>query len=105
MQSGATDVEAAEDAALAAITRESERAMQQLDTAITSSWELLDGAPDPADPDLLAADRLLAAASQRAAAMAKALDAAAAQRLLRGGSSSTGNEGKPQGRRGRAADK
>lgn len=30
------------DAALAAITRESERAMQQLDTAIGSSWELLD---------------------------------------------------------------
>ena len=48
---------------------------------------------DPADPRLLAADRRLAAASQRAQAMYKALDAAAAQRLLGGDSSSNGAEG------------
>lgn len=142
-----------ESAALAAITKESERAMEQLDDAITSSWELLEvgrcaaqcwaawacwavmtprraawrctrpaqapcrtlqraapcapwllttlmhvpawhrpqGTNDPADPELLAADRVLAAASQRAAAMNKALEAAAAQRLLGDG----GKDGKP----------
>lgn len=84
----------AEDVVLAAITRESERAMHQLDAAISSSWELLEGVEvDPADPRLLAADRRLAAASQRAQAMYKALDAAAAQRLLGGDSSSNRADG------------
>lgn len=49
------------------------------------------GSDDPADPQLLAADRLLAAASQRAAAMAKALDAAKAQRLLGDGGAGGGH--------------
>ena len=47
--------------------------------------ELLEGAADPASPELLAADRLVAAAAQRAAAMGKALRAASELKLLQDG--------------------
>lgn len=52
-----------------------------------SSMALLEGSADPASPELLAADRVVAAAAQRAAAMGKALRAAAELKLLQDGGS------------------
>ena len=44
------------------------------------SIELLDSGGDPASPEMLAADRLVAAAAQRATTMTKAFDVASTQR-------------------------
>lgn len=61
----------------AALMLVAEGAMDELDAAVTSSFELISQGIDPADPDMLAADRKVAAAAQRAAAMKKAVDATA----------------------------
>ena len=78
---------------LAAISRAADRALQQLDAAVTASMELLDGS-DPASPELLVADRVVAAAARRATAMTKALDAAGQQLLLSDQSGVGGGKGK-----------
>jgi hypothetical protein len=46
------------------------------------SADLQGSLDDPASPELLAADRVVAAAAQRAAVMVKALDAAASSKLI-----------------------
>ncbi len=52
--------------------------LQELDLAITESMKLLDaeGSSGVATPAMIEADRMVAAAARRAAAMSKALDAA-----------------------------
>lgn len=84
-----------EDAELqASISRAADKAMQQLDSAVTRSLDLLGATADPAAPELLAADRLVAAAAKRATTMNRALDAAREVKMLpgngRGGSRSGG---------------
>lgn len=96
-----------EEAAVAAISRAADRALQQLDAAVSASMEMLDSSGDPASPDLLAADRVVAAAARRASVMSKALDAAASQKLLpsteeEGGGGGKGAGAKGAGRRKRA---
>jgi hypothetical protein len=51
------------------------RALEDLDQAISQSLELLGGAADPAAPEALAADRVIAANARRALALMKALQA------------------------------
>lgn len=65
-----------DDDPVATLTRVAEVALSDLDRAVTSSLELLDTIDDPASPAMLAADRKVAAASQRLATMSRALDAA-----------------------------
>lgn len=65
-----------DDDPVATLTRVANVAFSDLDGAVTSSLELLDIIDDPASPAMLAADRKVAAASQRVAAMSRALDAA-----------------------------
>lgn len=69
-------------AALDAITSAADRALDQLDAAVVMSADLQGSLDDPASPELLAADRVVAAAAQRAAVMVKALDAAASSKLI-----------------------
>lgn len=72
-----------EDAELqASISRAADKAMQQLDAAVGRSLDLLGATADPAAPELLAADRLVAAAAKRATTMNRALDAAREVKLL-----------------------
>lgn len=71
-----------DEVAAAAISKAADRAMQQLDSAVSKSLDLLTGTNDPATPELLAADRQVAAAARRAATMNKALDAAKEAKLL-----------------------
>ena len=52
-----------------------EAALAELSAAVERSLDLLDTIQDPTAPEVLAADRVLAAASQRAAAMTAALQA------------------------------
>lgn len=61
---------------VATISKAADKAMQQLDDAVSRSLDLLGNSSDPAAPELLAADRLLAAAAKRATTMHKALEAA-----------------------------
>ncbi|PRW59906.1 carbohydrate-binding module family 20 [Chlorella sorokiniana] len=61
---------------VATISKAADKAMQQLDDAVSRSLDLLGTSNDPAAPELLAADRLLAAAAKRATTMHKALEAA-----------------------------
>lgn len=49
-------------------------ALERLEAAVSMSMDLMETSADPASPELLAADRMVAAAAQRAAAMTKALD-------------------------------
>ena len=56
--------------------------MQQLDATVSASLQMIEEGADPADPDLLAADRQVAAAAQRAAALSRALEAAASPKVL-----------------------
>jgi len=65
-----------DDDPVATLTRAANVALSDLDGAVTSSLELLNTIDDPASPAMLAADRKVAAASQRVAAMSRALDAA-----------------------------
>lgn len=67
--------------AVAAISATATSALEQLEAAVNMSLELLEISGDVASPDMLAADRLVAAAAQRAATMTKALDVASTQRL------------------------
>lgn len=64
--------------AVEAISRATDKALVQLDAAISMSLDLMRHASDPACVELLAADRMVAAASHRAMTMSKALDAASA---------------------------
>lgn len=59
-----------------------EQAMQRLDTAITSSTELLDSLYDPASLEAFEADRRVAAAARKAIALTRALTAADPRRSL-----------------------
>lgn len=66
------------DDAVAAISSAANSALEQLEATVAMSMKLCEESEDPGSPELLAADRLVAAASQRAAAMSKALDVASA---------------------------
>ncbi|KAL4458565.1 hypothetical protein ABPG75_013430 [Micractinium tetrahymenae] len=94
-----------EDAELqASISRAADKAMQQLDAAVTRSLDLLGATADPSAPELLAADRLVAAAAKRATTMNRALDAAREVKLLPGnGRSGSGSRSGSGTRRRRAA--
>jgi hypothetical protein len=86
------------------ITRAADKAMKQLDAAVSRSFDLLSQSVDPAAPELLAADRQVAAAAKRAATMNKALDATKEVKLLPPtGAKAAG--GKQPTRRRRAASK
>lgn len=95
-----------EDAELqASISRAADKAMHQLDAAVSRSLDLLGATADPAAPELLAADRLVAAAAKRATTMNRALDAAREVKLLPGsnGRSGGGSRSGSGTRRRRAA--
>lgn len=78
-----------EDAELqASISKAADKAMQQLDAAVTRSMDLLGTTADPGAPELLAADRLVAAAAKRATTMNRALDSAKEAKLLGSGKGS-----------------
>ena len=86
------------------ITRAADKAMKQLDAAVSRSFDLLSQSVDPAAPELLAADRQVAAAAKRAATMNKALDATKEVKLLPPtGAKAAGS--KQPARRRRAASK
>jgi hypothetical protein len=63
------------EAGLAAVAAARARALEDLDQAISQSLELLGGPTDPAAPEALAADRVIAANARRALALMKALQA------------------------------
>jgi hypothetical protein len=65
-----------ESDAVAAISTAAGSALEQLEAAVNMSLELLESSEDVASADLLAADRMVAAAEQRSRAMIKALDVA-----------------------------
>jgi len=65
------------EAGLAAVAAARARALEDLDQAISQSLELLGGPTDPAAPEALAADRVIAANARRALALMKALQARA----------------------------
>lgn len=69
-------------AVLNTMTKQADRAMQQLDKAVGRSMDLLASSADPAAPELLAADRLLAAAAKRATTMHRALEAVKEAKIL-----------------------
>ena len=69
-------------AVVSTISKAADKAMQQLDEAVSRSLDLLGTGNDPAAPELLAADRLLAAAAKRATTMHKALEAAREVKVL-----------------------
>ena len=71
-----------DEEAAAAISKAADKAMQQLDSAVSKSLDLLSVTNDPATPELLATDRQVAAAARRVATMNKALDAAKEAKLL-----------------------
>ena len=62
-----------EEAELAAVAAARTRALEDLDQAISQSLNLLSSAPDPAAPEVLAADRIIAANARRALTLMKAL--------------------------------
>ena len=62
--------------AVAAISLAASSALEQLDSAVRMSLELLEANEDVASTEMLAADRMVAAAVQRATTMTKALDVA-----------------------------
>ena len=62
-----------EEAELAAVAAARTRALEDLDQAISQSLDLLSSAPDPAAPEVLAADRIIAANARRALTLMKAL--------------------------------
>ena len=66
-----------ESDAVAAISTAANSALEQLEAAVNMSLELLESSKDVASAELLAADRMVAAAEQRSLAMLKALDVAA----------------------------
>ena len=86
--------------AIAAIGRAAHRALKQLDEAVTTTMEMLDVSSDPASPELLAADRVVAAAARRATTMTKALDAVGTQKLLPNTEGGSGSGGSGMGSRG-----
>jgi hypothetical protein len=65
-----------EEAAAMTLSSAADRALQQLDDVVASSMDLAERLDDPTSPEMLAADRLVAAAAQRATALTRALDAA-----------------------------
>jgi hypothetical protein len=65
-----------ESDAVAAISTAANSALEQLEAAVNMSLELLESSEDVASAELLAADRMVAAAEQRSLAMLKALDVA-----------------------------
>lgn len=67
--------------AVAAISTAADSALEQLEAAVNMSFELLEGNDDAGSTELLAADRLVAAAARRAATMTKAREVAASPRL------------------------
>ncbi|KAK9822642.1 hypothetical protein WJX81_002600 [Elliptochloris bilobata] len=73
--SDAGPAERAEDVELAAVAAARTRALADLDQAITQSLDLLSSAADPAAPEVLAADRVIAANARRALTFMKALQA------------------------------
>ena len=62
-----------EDTELAAVAAARTRALEDLDQAISQSLDLLSSASDPAAPEVLAADRIIAAHACRALTLMKAL--------------------------------
>ncbi len=68
-----------ESEAVAAISAAANSALEQLEAAVNMSLELLESTEDVASAELLAADRMVAAAEQRSLAMLKALDVTASQ--------------------------
>ena len=86
------------------ITRAADKAMKQLDAAVSRSFDLLSQSTDPAAPELLAADRQVAAAAKRAATMNKALDATKEVKLLPPAGAKAAGSKQPTRRR-RAASK
>lgn len=67
---------------MAAITTAANKALDQLDDAVSMSVDLMDRTEDAASPELLAADRMVAAAQRRATALGRALDASANPSVL-----------------------
>ncbi|KAL4535302.1 hypothetical protein Ndes2526B_g06200 [Nannochloris sp. 'desiccata'] len=74
-KNGGSDRE--ESDAVAAISTAANSALEQLEAAVNMSLNLLESSGDVASAELLAADRMVAAAEQRSLAMLKALDVAA----------------------------
>lgn len=62
-----------EDDAIATVSSAASNALDRLESAVNMSLNLMETSADAASPELIAADRVVAAAAQRAAAMAKAL--------------------------------
>ena len=66
-------VQRAEEVELGAVAAARTRALEDLDQAISQSLDLLSSASDPAAPEVLAADRVIAANARRALTLMKAL--------------------------------
>lgn len=81
----------------ATISKAAQKAMQQLDSAVSNSIDLLAATSDPAAPELLAADRQVAAAAKRAATMNKALDAAREAKMLPPAGTKSGGQRRRRG--------
>lgn len=64
------------DSAVSTLVSATENALDQLRDAVSTSLDLMEESEDPASPELLAADRLVAAAAKRVAAMTQALNVA-----------------------------
>lgn len=64
------------DSAISTLASAAENALDQLRTAVSTSLDLMEECEDPASPELLAADRLVAAAAKRVTAMTQALNVA-----------------------------
>lgn len=75
---------------LKTMTKQAATAMKQLDVAVERSMDLLASQADPSAPELLAADRLLAAAAKRATTMNRALDAVKEAKVLPGAGGTSG---------------
>ena len=69
--------------AVAALSSAADSALEQLEMAVEMSLELMESSSDVASVELLAADRLVAAAAQKASIMTKAFDVAASPTRLR----------------------
>ena len=72
MQGGESSGE--EDEAYAAVSAAATKALDRLEQAVGMSMNLVESSADAASAEVLAADRVVAAAAQRASAMTKALD-------------------------------